>query len=396
MRDKKPSRLCAFRLVPESEDMLTIDFVRFLAAECVVIFHFGQGIISHEHLAARAGTLDFLSLFVDVFFIISGFVIATIYNNRMTSRRDYLGFMQKRFARIGPLHWLTLLFIAGMGAFLLVAGRRSNFQNEYDWSCFAPQLLFLHALGACHHPSFNFPSWSISAEMTLYVAFPLFLTLARRQRSSLIALTVMVLGAMYVFSGGPGGDQARGWTNWTTQFGAIRGVAGFSLGVALYAYHDHLRLVRMSLPLLLASLAAFFGLGFSGVHPMWLAPLAYAIAFFAIVNDLGRRRSAAVRKLAPLGQLTYSIYMLHVPVRMIMVALVGEHLLHLHGVAYILWSVVAVFLLLPISWISLILFERPARKWVGGLGRGRRQPVTLGTLAGESPLQASADANSTV
>ena len=135
-----------FRLEPESEDMLALDSIRFLAAAGIVVLHFWSnqsfyGKISDQH------RLDFLSLFVDVFFIISGFVIGSIYSERVNSFGGYLSFMQKRLARLAPLHWATLLFFCLIGGLFLVSGTPNHFPQVYDWSCAVPQAAFLHAFG---------------------------------------------------------------------------------------------------------------------------------------------------------------------------------------------------------------------------------------------------------
>ena len=357
-----------FRLVPESDSMLTIDLTRFVAATGVVALHFWQALSSHEGLG-QSDRLDFLTLFVDVFFIISGFVIATVYSARVGTPGAYLDFMQKRIARLLPLHWATLSFFVAVALSLSAIGRQSNFPRAYDWHCVIPHALFLHAFNTCRSAAFNFPSWSISAEMALYLAFPIFLFLAKKLRPSLLALSALTLLGMYAFSGGPNGNQAQGWTNWTFDFGAIRGLAGFSFGVALYAYRGALGRVGLAFPFLLAAFVAFLGLGLSGIAPMWLAPLAYSIAFFAIASDLSGKEGPGVRRLSGLGQLTYSIYMVHIPVRFIVLVLIGEHLFHLHGGAYILWTVCSALVVLPVAWASLILLERPARRWLGRRNR---------------------------
>lgn len=70
--------------------------------------------------------------------------------------------------------------------------------------------------------------------------------------------------------------------------------------------------------------------------------------------------------------------MLHAPVRLILVALIGEHLLHLSGTSYLYWTILSGFLVLPAAWVSLVLFERPTRRWIGALGRSARsEPIVM-------------------
>jgi peptidoglycan/LPS O-acetylase OafA/YrhL len=367
-----------FRLKPESDEMLTLDAVRFLAASAVVVEHYWQALHGHEGIPG-GDRMDFLSLAVDVFFIISGFVIATVYSDHVLSTRDYLRFMRKRIARLGPLHWATLSFFVSIGAILLITGHQSNFPDLYYWPCVVPHAMLLHAFDTCTTSTFNFPSWSISAEMAAYLAFPLFVLVSRHMRSMLIGISVLTLCVIYLMSGGPSGNEATGWTNWTIDFGAVRGLAGFSFGVALYAYRDGIRNSRAALPLLIFLIVVFVTLGLAGVPPMWLAPVAYAIAFLAIANDLHGEKSIIMRRLAPLGQLTYSGYMLHVPLRFVVVILIGERLLNLHGTSYTLWSIFAGLLVLPISWLSLVVFERPTRRWLSGPGMRAPAIVTVGS-----------------
>ena len=94
---------------PASGDLLHLDLMRFIASAGIVFHH------SHEFfapVAKRPYLLDQtagLALFVDLFFVISGFVIAYIYHERMNSIHDYVTFLQRRAGRLVPLHWLTLL-----------------------------------------------------------------------------------------------------------------------------------------------------------------------------------------------------------------------------------------------------------------------------------------------
>jgi hypothetical protein len=98
------------RLQRPSGELLHLDLMRFVAAAGIVFHH------SHEFFvpATKSPFLireqrEGLALFVDLFFLISGFVIAYLYHNRMNSLVDYVKFLQSRIGRLLPLHWLTLL-----------------------------------------------------------------------------------------------------------------------------------------------------------------------------------------------------------------------------------------------------------------------------------------------
>ena len=86
--------------------------------------------------------------------------------------------------------------------------------------------------------------------------------------------------------------------------------------------------------------------------------------------DQGGQASRAVRALAPLGILTYSLYMLHPAVRTVGLK-VGE----IGRLPGNLTITLCAAVLIPVSYASYILFERPARRWINGLG-GRKAAVT--------------------
>src|SRR4051812_42851020 len=94
-------------LMAESDEMLHLDLLRFYAASGIVFLHTQTFLDVSPKLR---GILDrtYLSLFVDLFFAISGFVISFVYADRMRTKRDYLRFVQRRVARLVPLHWLML------------------------------------------------------------------------------------------------------------------------------------------------------------------------------------------------------------------------------------------------------------------------------------------------
>ncbi|WP_286219880.1 acyltransferase family protein [Marinobacter apostichopi] len=121
-------------------------------------------------------------LWVDLFFILSGFVLAYVYQTTFSSgftRRDYRVFMQTRFARIYPLHFFVLtLFVGFEGIQLLLAELElesmSNlavpFTGDESSETIITNLLLLQTL---HWTAYwNQPAWSISAEWIIYFTLP--------------------------------------------------------------------------------------------------------------------------------------------------------------------------------------------------------------------------------
>jgi len=105
---------------------------------------------------------------VELFWMISGFVFTAVYIGRTC---DVRSFFVQRFSRLYPLHFLTLLAIAGvqfwshraLGYFQIV-----QYNDPYH---FVLNLLFISSWGLARGASFNFPIWSVSVEIVIYWVF---------------------------------------------------------------------------------------------------------------------------------------------------------------------------------------------------------------------------------
>src|SRR6266481_2574068 len=142
----------------------------------------------------------------------SGFVIARSYFDRLAEGMTVTKFMMRRFARLYPLHLLTLLSalayelvkwqvfdLASIGA------KHVPFENNNLFS-FVCTALLVHALGVLPASYWNGPSWSISAEFYVYLVFAVCVALSRHRRSLfwtlLIGLQVLSLAILAIFPGG--------------------------------------------------------------------------------------------------------------------------------------------------------------------------------------------------
>lgn len=348
-------------LTSESKDYLHLDALRFAASAGVVVFHYSA--FARPAETSPGSLIASFHLFVDLFFLISGFVIASVYAGRVGTTDQVVRFLRARIARLAPLHWATL------GFFIAVAGIKTAIgwpiDPSIDWSCVAPNALGLHSLGTCSDLSFNAPSWSISAELAMYLALPLLIALPRWGLAcafftSIAALTAAVL----MFDLIP-------WSDWTFAGGAARALPAFTLGVMLSKSGDLLRRVPMASTLTWVSLSAFGLLAFVGASSSVLLATIYAVGVFAMAADMQGRSSRVALAVAPLGQLTYSVYMLHMPLALVVISVGGAKILGLDGVTLTPIIFLCGLLLIPVATLSLALFEKPARAWINGR---RKQP----------------------
>jgi peptidoglycan/LPS O-acetylase OafA/YrhL len=208
----------------ESDKLRNLDLLRLIAAYGIVLGHFNAYVPDLDmpiHPQWR-----FIPLFVDLFFTISGFVICFVYFDRMSTRADYGAFMKRRFARLVPLHWLTLLVFAAIGV-AIYFGISVKEPERYDWQCFLPNVLLIQSLHVCDRLTFNYPSWSISVEMLLYLLFPLFCMVARRSAWLLLFAAFCII-AWLAASGFPDQGRQRFWVDYTYSGGFERGIPSFS------------------------------------------------------------------------------------------------------------------------------------------------------------------------
>jgi peptidoglycan/LPS O-acetylase OafA/YrhL len=142
--------------------------IRAVAAVWAVMHHyrdfFFQLFPSMRPLLAPLAFGGYLSL--EAFFVLSGFIMAYNYATRVHTKAEYRRYLWARFARVYPVHFVTLLM---MLVFVLVLGPDPYFRSDFgNW--WANLFLYQAFPGWC---SVNVPAWSISCDAVAYLVFPL-------------------------------------------------------------------------------------------------------------------------------------------------------------------------------------------------------------------------------
>src|SRR5262245_13888843 len=108
-----------------------LDALRIVAAAAVVVLHYAE--YTKDNTAAHFVFVhvQHFNLFVDLFYVISGFVIAKQYLERVSGPDDVKRFLLRRFARIYPLHLLTLAFYLAIAAALQLGLARGDNPARY-------------------------------------------------------------------------------------------------------------------------------------------------------------------------------------------------------------------------------------------------------------------------
>lgn len=339
-------------LRPAAAHFRYLNALRFAAACGVMVLHLAP-FLSRE-TRPLLGSVGGLTILVDLFFALSGFVIALRYAGQLSDLAAYRTFLWQRVARLAPLHWATLAFYVLIGIALWSGLASSDHAEHYDPACLLPNALALHAFDTCAHLSFNGVSWSLSAEMGVYLLTPALLAIAMRTPAALLALALGTIVALCATTG-------ASWLGWTWQGGVLRALPSFTIGVLFAQWHNP---IARYCPAPRALAIAGIALLLVGVHDKWpqlaLLPIAWAIVGSTIAADLTRKDASGDAK--QLGDLTYGLYMWHPVVQTVMVTILGERVIRANGLGLDL----LVIGVAPVTWyvarLSLDHFQEPIRR----------------------------------
>ena len=364
-----------------------LDILRGVAAVMVVVFHYKHFLLISDSSGFDVVHLPFATLlgplyvygqfFVELFFSISGYVFFWLYANAIADRHTGAKtFFIARFARLYPLYFATLIFVAaGQGLFLLLYGHTFIYHSNTP-GYFVLNLFMVHQWLPHAAMSFNGPSWSISVEVFLYVLF--FVLCLLRLNRPLVLVAVIGLGILFKLV----------FATEASDFG--RGVPSFFLGGLIFyvvkalRHPDHgawRRWITVALtwllpPLWLVTYAGGAGWLMAAPVPLNIAlstdgfvyiVLPLSLLFLGLRQGTWRVRllqDAALHKVAWVGDISYSLYLLHFPLQLA-VMLVMAHFSDGARLAVFSSPVffVAFFALaIALAWLSFTYFEMPIRR----------------------------------
>jgi peptidoglycan/LPS O-acetylase OafA/YrhL len=299
--------------------IVALDSLRGIFALAVVALH-----TPIAHHALNAPLVRNAWIFVDYFFVLSGFVIAFAYHDRL-SRPDLVGrFFILRFGRLWPLHLamtlaLLLLLAVKSGLMAMHFGPQDATKLTPDTALFAVQdLLFLNVFLNHADMRLNFPAWSINAEFWAYIVFAGTCLLAsmasRKGKTVMLLLTAIILGVTGLILAEvihlPFG-AAWGW-------GGVRAIFAFLLGYLAFRIWEPLRDrgVQTGIVIELLVVAAVIAMiwHIDTVPALWAVStvlFAISILVFALSQGmLSKLLSTQPGRL--MGQRSYSIYLIHI------------------------------------------------------------------------------------
>ena len=354
--------------------------IRGIAALLVVIFHFEIVLV----LFLPRDISSFFSkcyLMVDLFFIMSGFIIYHVYGEffkHTIETKTFNKYIRARLARVYPLHIFTLIL-----TIILVVCAHFKWDEFFNPQAIPTHMLMLQSFGLHSIYTWNVPAWSISAEFAAYVIFPLFAFVLYRFK----IVTPIVISALIIFIyclltfklSKANGTTSTYNLDVTYNYGYLRGIAGFLAGGMIYQFYLKKIFYFLKTDAMLVILfALLFACLHFGATDLVFIPVFLMLVLSAAYNTGRVKRFLGNRFLQWLGDISYSVYLMQFPLMLLVIALLprfgifwnGPYSLHLPYWQAALCCLVFLASLIGISAVSYQFIERPFRNLINSKFRG--------------------------
>jgi peptidoglycan/LPS O-acetylase OafA/YrhL len=368
----------------------SLDAIRGLSAIVIVLWHWMHfTLIGKQSISSFDKTTlplyDILKPFyltgtlgTNFFFLLSGFLFFWLYQKKISERTiSPKVFWIHRITRLYPLHLVTLLLVIILQLIYVNQYGFYFIYYNFDLYHFVLNLFFMQKWGFNDGFSFNGPSWTVSILVLLYVFF--FVLAYFRKATFLICLIISMTAAVLLIA-----DASNYFNRYL-----LRGITGFFFGgcifytaVYLSDYAEKLRPFIYTATVVFWILTLFSiytvdltiyikQLGFIG--KLFLEGFGHYILFpISIISliFLEMQRGALLKKIAWLGDISFSVFLLHFPLQLIFAILVSygilDRLLFLNVGFFIGFFV----LLIGLSYLTYSKFERPMQRylnqrWIG-------------------------------
>ena len=242
---------------------------------------------------------------VQMFWAISGFVFAFVYLDQLKkiSSKDFL---INRFARLYPLHLLTLIIVMGLQILSFKINGNFEIYIGNDLYHFILNFFYIHGWGFAKDASFNAPTWSVSIELIIYFIFLISISLLNRFKIKFVVMVYLILLLIDKY-----------WSiksfHLTSFFDCFR---LFFSGILIYYLYtkisNRLYLVFISIILVFISLLGSFKL------------FIFFPATILFLSALGTTKNKKLGNFFQFsGDLTYALYLLHIPTQIIIILAFG-------------------------------------------------------------------------
>lgn len=300
-----------------SERLLALQALRAVAATMIVVLHAEELVLNHS----AAHSLPFspfrylpLGVGVDLFFVISGFVIVFASRKLFSAPGGRLEFMRRRLIRIVPLYWTALT----LRILVLAAGVMLGAKTFPSWEAIAASYLFIPFDAMGFGPQYPFPvldlGWTLNYEMFFYFLFALFIVF--RRETAVLAVASCLLGGVVLATIFPPDSVAlHFWFRPITLEFAMGAIIALLLmrGVVL-GRATRITMIAAGLLIWLVPVSWFAdmsGPGFYTLPRLAIWGVGAVLIVAAAVMGPTTFRSVWSRTLVALGDSSYALYLLH-------------------------------------------------------------------------------------
>jgi peptidoglycan/LPS O-acetylase OafA/YrhL len=349
---------------------LTLDGMRGIGAILVV---YGHTMVFWGGPAVSFPPIPFC---VDLFFILSGYVIAFAYEPRLSTGMTAATFLRQRLIRLYPLYFLGL--IMGLMAFLM-AGMGDGAKLGAAGLSLVPQLFMLPSPdlnGSGDLYPLNMPSWTLLFELAANTVFVLiYRWLSTRNLMILVALSAVVLAASAISYGTI--DQGPSW--WNFWGGFARAMFGFFSGVLVFrtAGSPKAPTTKRSwwaIPSTLVVIGLCFIPQTDATRPFVQLFIVVIVGFALVRWGQSMQPPAWIAgAFAKLGAISYAVYMIHYPLYEVMKRVNWKFPALSHEWAP--WTgLVLMGVTLGLGWIAEQYYDRPVRRALNGWFKSLAKP----------------------
>jgi peptidoglycan/LPS O-acetylase OafA/YrhL len=345
-----------------------LESIRGIAAFIIIFFH-----LPKWNPILDIGLLNNGYIMVDVFFVLSGFVIFNAYSTKINTKKDLFRFQLLRFGRIYPVHLLFLIVYLGIeiAKYFIITKLGVGSHNfipfeTNNFSAFLKNIFLISSVLPNQSLTYNFPAWSISVEFYTYLVFAASIIITKKRK-------VMFFTAVSFIS------LLMLYTENTFGFDPIlRCFAGFFIGCLTANFTKG---IEINLPNFY-SVIAFFVI-FSFIHFKSTKDFDILIYFLtaAMIATIVLSKNGTLKTILQfrfftwLGAISYSVYMSHAAIEFLInnfikfvlkkpiVNLVnGEIIVQLSQLETLFACVVVVSAVLIVSALVHKFIEKPMRE----------------------------------
>jgi peptidoglycan/LPS O-acetylase OafA/YrhL len=323
----------------------SLDLLRGLAALAVCYFHFTHGnpdFLSKTNLLYQSGRYGFLG--VDVFFVISGFVIPYAMYRGMYRFKNFGKFLLKRVIRIEPPFIASIILVIALNWLSTLSPYYRGAGFTIDFTALALHLGYLNAF--FQYPWVNDVYWTLAIEFQYYIIIALIFPLLIHSKKYFSFIALGVFGMMGFFITGH---------NFIFNYGLL-----FVVGILLFQFRiGYLKDAEFGTLLLIALLMIFVKFD---KRYLVAALLPY---FFILYFDFNNKISKF------LGNISYSLYLVHIPI--------GGRIINICETLFQSEQIRSVFVFVALAvsifaaWVFFMVIEKPAMELAKKIGYAKKQ-----------------------